>query len=58
MATKIQTIMHQGKGLRFKNYYWMKKDDELPAKKIRKDKWFELYYLPDTEVLAPLTKEM
>jgi len=57
MTIQIQTIMYEDKGLRYKTHYWMK-EDELPAKKIRKDKWFELHYLPDTEVLAPLTKEM
>ena len=54
---KIQVIMFENKGLGHKTHYWMK-EDELPAKRISKDKWFKLYDLPDTKVLGPLTKEM
>jgi hypothetical protein len=31
------------------------KDGKNPAKKISKKKWFELYDLPDTKILAPIT---
>jgi len=33
------------------------KDGDEPAKRISKDKWFQLYDTGNVEVLAPLTKE-
>ena len=53
MKYQIQTILYKPS---FKNHYWAKKGDE-PAKRISKAKWFELYDLPGTEVLPPLTVE-
>ena len=63
MVIKIQTIMtehtpklRRGKLETFKNDYWMK-DGDQQAKKISKKEWFRLYNIPETVVLAPLTKE-